>query len=171
MNNLNWLIILFLFCYTSCEKKEKSKEFTLNQVKGYDNLDSLKSRIIKYGDVKAYNNLQIIYMDGFSDYKDLLYYDLLMANKYENIKAIEEVVRHLIYFEEYINFKELKKMDKNSKYLIIYYLKFGIEKGSFICSENLIYAYENKIDDNLLNELYNDKSLLNMARKNIKDAE
>ena len=111
--------------------------------------DSLKQQIVKYGNHDAYNELSnLCYPDDelcFPTQKhyDILFYDLLMAEKYDDMYACYEVYYLLVGYED-----NMFANSKNTeiKELALYYLRKGSDLGHYNCAD-IIY---NLLKDNKL---------------------
>ncbi len=71
----------------SCEQKtDTSAEKKVTQV---DSMESLKSKVFKDGDVEAYKELRVAYLDRPTE--EFLFWSMLMANKHDYAPAYFDV--------------------------------------------------------------------------------
>ena len=113
--------------------------------------DSLKQQIVKYGNHDAYNELSNLCFPGdelccmpTQKQYDILFYDLLMAEKYDDMYACYEVYRLLFGYKENNMFANSKNTE--IKELALYYLRKGSDLGHYNCAD-IIY---NLLKDNKL---------------------
>ena len=112
--------------------------------------DSLKQQIVKYGNHDAYRELSILCLPDdelcFPTQKhyDILFYDLLMAEKYDDMYACYEVYLLLFGYKENNMFANSKNTE--IKELALYYLRKGSDLGHYNCAD-IIY---NLLKDNKL---------------------
>lgn len=88
--------ILILLIVISCTNK--SKESSTNSALFFKDklldkklFDSITSRVLKNGDKKAYHELRNIIFIGEQKKTNLLYYSIIMSNKYNNKDAAKDV--------------------------------------------------------------------------------
>ncbi|MHC0446361.1 hypothetical protein ACWA1F_13205 [Flavobacterium sp. 3-218] len=107
--------------------------------------DSLFNLAIKNGDEMAYNSVAQDFILN-EDYKGLLYYSLIMANKYNNSQAHFDI--YVILVELSAN-KSLKDLDKKTKSLAMYHLiksnELGYKSAKYEINE--IFGKEKKLQN------------------------
>ncbi len=147
MDNILKVLVFSFFAIVlmNCDKKEKQKEFSLNEPSMSYN--DLKELALTKGDTIAYKEMSIAYMDSPNDDR-FLYTALIMANKYNYHLAYEDVYYVLTDFYHKKEFTELEGLDKKTRKLALDFLKDGAKNGNIECQR--IYNYYKNND--LLNE-------------------
>ena len=142
-NKLNYLSISLIAFFISCqEKKEpvviKGHEEVPTYIKRNDDMkltDSLFNLAISEGDERAYNTVSSDFILT-ENYKELLYYSLLMANKYNNPEAHFHVFTILSESKDDKSFKDL---DSRTRNLALYHLvksnELGYESAKYSINE------------------------------------
>lgn len=130
----SYLIVILLILFTSClDKKEpivvkKNYDEKPSYVKMNNNkkvTDSLFNKAIGKGDEKAYNTVSGNYILD-ENYKDLLYYALIMANKYNTSEAHFHI---FLILSNTNNGKPFNELDNKTKNLALYHLVKSYELG------------------------------------------
>lgn len=140
------IVLLIIFSFTSCEVKEKElniKEignsvnplsvnksesdtnenvFSMNQPSVSES--ELKEAILYYGNISAYNELSVSYLDHCFQ-EEFLFYAMIMANKYDYPQAYYDVFDCFLLF--YLS--DITKIDEQSAKLAIEYLIKANERG------------------------------------------
>jgi hypothetical protein len=80
---------------------------------------------VRRGDTNAYNKLYIAYL---THEENMLFWSLLMANKYDYTEAYFDVFCCLMNSYNCVEYK-LDKMDDKSKKIALYYLRMAADKG------------------------------------------
>lgn len=139
MKNISiYLSVCLTFLVISCQEKKEPTVITPSVVKDHDEIpnhekitenkkmsDSLLNLAISKGDEMAYNSVaQDFIID--ENYRQLLYYSLIMANKYDNSQAHFDI--YVILVESSAN-KSLEDLDKRTKNLATYHLIKSGELG------------------------------------------
>ena len=133
-----YLSVCLTFLVLSCQKKKESTVIKPSIVKDHDEIpnhekitenkkmsDSLLNIAISKGDEMAYNSVaQDLIIN--ENYKQLLYYSLIMANKYNNSQAHFDI--YVVLVESSAN-KSLEDLDKKTKNLAMYHLIKSDELG------------------------------------------
>ncbi|WP_428229479.1 hypothetical protein [Flavobacterium sp.] len=133
-----YLSVCLTFLIFSCNEKKESTIIKPSVVKDHDERpnhekitenkkasDSLLSLAISKGDEMAYNSVAQDFIIN-ENYKKLLYYSLIMANKYNNSQAHFDI--YVILVESSEN-KSLNDLDKKTKNLAMYHLIKSVELG------------------------------------------
>jgi len=160
-----YLIILLLVFLSCSSKKEKeaatspSKEVSTKILTGnitcttplLPNEDELKLRIIKEGDIDAYNELTLSFMAHTFE-QECLPYSLIMANKYDYSNAYYDVYLYLtIYY-----YSNIAEIDSKTADMAIEYLILAAEKGNHQAIKTIErYSIKRGMDNkDLLVEMY-----------------
>lgn len=94
------IIVMILMLVFACNKKEETKANVTDENSGtvfreklfnQKLMDSLENRTLFNGDTLAYNELKGIYYIGEQKVTGLLYYSLIMSNKYNYKRASFDV--------------------------------------------------------------------------------
>ena len=118
------LIVVILALAFACNKKEEAKvnitsensgTFFKKKLSNQKLMDSLENRALFNGDTLAYNELKGIYYIGGQKVTGLLYYSLIMSNKYNYKRASYDVYDILTH--------DKKVLDKKKKKMANDYLK------------------------------------------------
>ncbi len=114
------IVVLILVLFFSCKKKEEAKVNYTDENSGtvfseklsnQKLMDSLEKLVLYSGDTLAYNQLKGIHYIGEQKLAGLLYYSLIMSNKYNYKKASYDVYDILTYDEKAVD-EKTKKMAK-----------------------------------------------------------
>jgi TPR repeat protein len=118
--------LIGIFC--SCQNKNQEESRSTNTPK--ESPSELKKAIIENGDTLAYDKLFTMYLD-YKYQEELLFYSLIMANKYNYIDAYFDVFYEFFSINEYYGGERnsLDSLDKDSKDMAIRYLKQAVNKG------------------------------------------
>ena len=120
-----FLFIAFVGIITACENRSLDKS-------SFQTMASLKERIFKYGDKKAYEELKTLMVDY--PVEDMLFWSLIMANKHSFHQANLDVFYAIVlgYVSEIDRFYE---MDERSQALAKGYLVMAKDQGVAGASE------------------------------------
>lgn len=112
------IVVIILALVFSCKKKEEAKVNYTDENSGIvfreklsnqKLMDSLEKLVLYSGDTLAYNQLKGIHYMGEEKLAGLLYYSLIMSNKYHYKKASYDVFDILTYDEKAVD-EKTKKM-------------------------------------------------------------
>ncbi|MEO6230422.1 MAG: hypothetical protein ABJB11_13705 [Ferruginibacter sp.] len=117
-------IIVILFV-ASCQNKKKVEVKSMNDLPY--SLDSLKRKILNKGDTNSYHALRIIYLDHPSE--NLLFWALIMANKFQYSQAYYDVYYTLLVSSKKINDSDINMLDDQTKNMALRYLNLAAQKG------------------------------------------
>jgi len=134
MKKSKTFVFLVVFCILSCTqevKKDKDLIFSMNQP--MDDLNILKNKIIMSGNIEAYNQLNIAYLD--QRHEEFLIYAILMANKYNYPKAYYDVFSCICDIHGYID--KFYLLDSKTRQFAIDYLIQSVQKGYEIGKRDL----------------------------------
>lgn len=159
MKNISiYLSVCLTFLVISCQEKKESTVIKPSVVKDHDEIpnhekitenkkmsDSLLNLAISKGDKMAYNSVAQDFVIN-ENYKQLLYYSLIMANKYNNSQAHFDI--YVILVESSAN-KSLEDLDKKTKNLATYHLiksgELGYKSAKYEIDE--IFGKDKKIQN------------------------
>ncbi|SNR40771.1 hypothetical protein [Flavobacterium sp. ov086] len=111
------LIVVILALAFACNKKEEAKvnitsensgTFFKKKLSNQKLMDSLENRALFNGDTLAYNELKGIYYIGGQKVTGLLYYSLIMSNKYNYKRASYDVYDILTHDKKVLDDKTKK---------------------------------------------------------------
>jgi hypothetical protein len=111
------IIVVILALVFACNKKEEAKvnstsensgTFFKEKLSNQKLMDSLENRTLFNGDTLAYNELKGIYYIGGQKVTGLLYYSLIMSNKYNYKRASFDVYDILTYDKKVLDDKTKK---------------------------------------------------------------
>ena len=105
---------------------------------GYS-IEELKQRIITKGDTSAYKNLRIEYLDRKFYDDEILFYSIIMSNKYCYPPAFFDVYFHLTSIYEHNN--KIGKIDNRTIKMALDFLNKGVELNDYdaICKLRDLY--------------------------------
>lgn len=125
---MKYIVIVFIcLLFMSCNSRKKEnanneKVISMNQPS--KSVESLKIAVLKTGDIHAYDELSIAYLDNpFQE--EFLLYSLIMANKYDYPQAYFDV----FYCLSDVYRSDISSLDEQSAILAITYLLKASEKG------------------------------------------
>ncbi|AXB57991.1 hypothetical protein [Flavobacterium fluviale] len=125
---MKWKLIILIFMIISCNKKESDKIVTSDNSASYFRrklddkklMDSLNYLVLSKGDTLAYNELKGIHYIGEQKMTGILYYALIMSNKYNYKRASFDVYDILTINEKFLDQKTRAMADeyliKSKKY-------------------------------------------------------
>lgn len=113
---------LFFFVENKKEKEVRHKEIA------YVGVDVIKKNVLLNGSINDYCNLKKIF-DKTVNPEEILYYSLIMANKYNYVPANYDVYKVLTDFFARNNLGEL---DPETKQFAESYLEYGAKNGDSI---------------------------------------
>lgn len=90
-----------------------------------DSVFSLQSNILSKGDTNSYNKLYVTFRDNNT--YSMLFWSMLMANKYDYPKAYEDVYYSIE--ESYSPDSAIFKMDEKTRTFALHYLKLAAQKN------------------------------------------
>jgi len=111
------IVVIILALVFSCKKKEEAKvDYTdensgtvfSKKLSNQKLMDSLEKLVLDSGDTLAYNQLKGIHYIGEQKLAGLLYYSLIMSNKYNYKKASYDVYDILMYDNKVLDEKTKK---------------------------------------------------------------
>jgi len=111
------IVVIILALVFSCKKKEEAKvDYTdensgtvfSKKLSNQKLMDSLEKLVLYSGDTLAYNQLKGIHYIGEQKLAGLLYYSLIMSNKYNYKKASYDVYDILMYDNKVLDEKTKK---------------------------------------------------------------
>jgi|GEM_PF-5173377 len=126
------------FNYRNIQKiKISASTITFNDT-GYS-IEELKQRIITKGDTSAYKNLRIEYLDRQYYDDEILFYSIVMSNKYCYSPAFLDVYFHLTSIYEHNN--KIGKIDNRTIKMALDFLNKGVELNDYdaICKLRDLY--------------------------------
>lgn len=118
-----FLLIVIFLCSLSCKQKFKhygERVITMNQTRP---INELKELVLKKGDIAAYDELSIAYLNE-KYLAEYLLYSIIMADKYNYPRAYFQVYHCLTYAYK---FNLHSEFDEDTKNLALKYLKMGAE--------------------------------------------
>jgi|GEM_PF-326448 len=123
------LTLLFLFNACNHEKKQEQQVMQPYQYKSlldnHDLINRLQDSATQYGNNRAYGELSSSYeLENMNP--ELLYYGMIMANKYDNAEGYYHVFASL---SSPNTGETLNQLDKRTRSLAIYYLLKSYELG------------------------------------------
>lgn len=143
---MKWLTsITLLLIFGGCDTKEnepnKNKvEQSINQPS--KSMTELKKAVLYNGDINAYNELDIAYLD-YTFQEEFLLYAMIMANKYDYPQAYFDVFTCLTG----IYLSDLNQLDEKTASLAIDYLLKAYEKGHHQ-AKDMVEEYEITSNEN-----------------------
>ncbi|MCR4033717.1 MULTISPECIES: hypothetical protein [Flavobacterium] len=118
---MKWTIIIFALMLFSCNKKNNDKIVTSDdnsasyfrrKLENKKLMDSLSDLVLSKGDTLAYNELKGIHYIGEQKFTGLLYYALIMSNKYNYKRASFDVYDILTIDKKVLDEKTKKMADE-----------------------------------------------------------
>ena len=148
--------------FFSCGKRKVERSG--NQVFDPSELKDYEEKVLKNGDVDAYESLQTFYMDRPAE--EFLGFALLMANEYNYPKANFDIFEIIIAREGCSVDYNLNCLSEETRKEALVYFRKAIMDGHKVSSELLIEYYDR---DKLfpIEELFLDDSLMTKAKQNI----
>ncbi len=120
-----WVLGILFFSSCGAEVENIEQYATVNNTN--NSILNLKEKVYLEGDVEAYKELSIIYMDYPEE--DFLFWALIMANKHDYANAYLDVY-HSIHSAMWIKEEKDFEIDSLTDYILMNYLELAVNKDA-----------------------------------------
>ncbi len=160
------VLIVTLLLFWNCSKNKQTSEVVSISGRSEEVKEKLRKLVFIDGDIKAYEELDIAYVDHPSG--EFLPYAFLMAHKYNYPKAYYDVFENLLKLDGCSIDYDLTCLDKETKSLALKYFKTAINTGDPSASYVLVHFFLEGSDSYIKgNFKVEDKELIKKARMNL----